>query len=71
MLLDDMDLYVDIKNICFLDEEELAIENVPHISTLVVQDDIFSDEETFVVHNFSFDKYSKKMIFERTPKSKR
>jgi hypothetical protein len=63
MLLDDMDLDVDIENINFLDEEEPTTENIPCISTLVVQDEIFSDEETFVVQNASFDKYSKKIIF--------
>jgi hypothetical protein len=30
----------------------------------------FSDEETFVVQNASFDKESKKLVFERTTKSK-
>ena len=36
MLLDDMDLDVDIKNIIFPDKEEPSTENVLHISTLVV-----------------------------------
>ena len=71
MFLYDMDLDVDIENISFPQEEDPTTENVPHISTVVVQDEIFSDEENFVVQNASFDKDSRKMIFERTSKSKR
>jgi len=55
----------------FPDEEDPATENVPHIYSLAVKDDIFSNEKNFVVQNASFDKDYKKMIFERTPKSKR
>jgi len=51
MLLDDMDLNVDIDIINFPDEQDLDTENVPRISTLVVEDEIFYDEETFVVQN--------------------
>ena len=51
MLLDGMDLDVDIENIIFSEEEDLAIENVQHTSALVVKDEIFYDEETFVVQN--------------------
>jgi hypothetical protein len=63
MLLDDMDLDVDIDNISFLDKEELATKNDLHVSTFVVQDEIFSDEENFDIQNALFNKYSKKMIF--------
>jgi hypothetical protein len=70
LLLDNMDLDVDIENITFPDEEEPAREDVQHISTLMVQDEIFSDEETFVVQNASFDRDSKKLVFERTTRVK-
>jgi hypothetical protein len=66
-----MDLDVDIENICFLEEEEHAHENVQHVSPIVVEDEIFFYGETFVVQNTSFDKDSKKIVFERTSKSKR
>jgi hypothetical protein len=36
----------------------------------MIHDETFSDEETFVVQNASFDKESKKLVFERTTKSK-
>jgi hypothetical protein len=70
LLLDNMDLDVDIENITFPDVEVPARENVQHISALMVQEETFSDEETFVVQNASFDKESKKLVFERTTKSK-
>jgi hypothetical protein len=38
---------------------------------LVVQDEVFSDEETFSVHNVLFDRSSKKLTFERTSKNKK
>jgi hypothetical protein len=31
----------------------------------MIQDETFSDEETFVVQNASFDKESKKLVFEK------
>jgi hypothetical protein len=65
-----MDLDVDIENITFPYEEEPDRENVHHISTLMVQDEIFSDEETFVVQNSSFERDYKKLVFEGTTKSK-
>jgi hypothetical protein len=37
----------------------------------MIHDEIFSDKETFVVQNAYFDKESKKIVFERTIKSKR
>jgi len=61
---------VDIKNIAFLDVEGPAREDVQHISALMVQDEIFFYEENFVVQNASFDRDSKKLVFERTTKSK-
>jgi len=36
----------------------------------MIHDENFSDEETFAVQNASFDKESKKLVFERTRKSK-
>jgi hypothetical protein len=60
-----MDLDVDIENITFPYVEVSARENVHHVSPLMIHDD-----ETFVVHNASFDKKSKKIVFERTTKSK-
>jgi hypothetical protein len=71
LLLDNMDLDVDIENITFPDVEVSTRENVQHISALMIQDETFSDEETFIVQNASFDKESKKLVFERTTKSKR
>ena len=65
-----MDLDVDIENITFPYDEETSREDVQHIYTLMVQDEIFSDEETFVVQNESFDKESRKLVFERTTKCK-
>jgi hypothetical protein len=41
-----MDLDVDIENIQFPDDEEHTQENVQCVA-LVVQDEVFSDEETF------------------------
>jgi len=70
LLLDNMDLDVDIENITFPDVEVPARENVQHISTRMVPEETFSDEETFVVQNTSFDRESKKLVFERTTKSK-
>jgi hypothetical protein len=70
LLLDNMDLDVDIENITFPDVEVSARENVHPVSALMIQDETFSDEETFVVQNASFDKESKKLVFERTTKSK-
>jgi len=46
-----MDLDVDIENIRFPEEQEPGTENVQHISTLVVEDENFYDEETFVLQN--------------------
>jgi hypothetical protein len=34
----------------------------------MIHDETFSDEETFAVQNASFDKESKKLVFERTTK---
>jgi hypothetical protein len=65
-----MDLDVDIENIWFPDDEEHTQENVQSVA-LVVQDEVFSDEETFSVHNVLFDKSSKKLTFERTSKNKK
>jgi hypothetical protein len=65
-----MDLDVDIENITFPDVEVSARENVHPVSALMIQDETFSDEEMFVVQNASFDKESKKLVFERTTKSK-
>jgi hypothetical protein len=66
-----MDLDVDIKNIWFPDEEERVQENTQFVVELAIQNEVFSDEETFSVHNALFDKSSKKLIFERNSKSKR
>jgi hypothetical protein len=65
-----MDLDVDIENITFSDVEVSARENVHHVFALIIQDKTFSDKETFVVQNAYFDKESKKLVFERTTKSK-
>jgi hypothetical protein len=65
-----MDLDVDIENITFSNVEVSSRENVQHVSTLVIQDKTFPYEETFVVQNDSFDKEYKKLVFERTTKSK-
>jgi hypothetical protein len=69
--LEDMDLDVDIENICFLDEEEQIQENIQFVVELAIQDEIFSNEETFSVQNALFDKSSKKLIFERNLKNKK
>jgi hypothetical protein len=70
LLLDKMDLDVDIENITFPDVELSSQENVHPVSALMIQEETFFDEETFVVQNASFDKESKKLVFERTTKSK-
>jgi hypothetical protein len=41
LLLDNMDLDVDIKNITFLDKQEPTREDVQHIYALMVHDEIF------------------------------
>jgi hypothetical protein len=64
--LEDMDLEVDIENIHFLDDEERVPENVQFMVELAIQDEEFSEEEYVFVHNSLFDKYSRKLIFERT-----
>jgi hypothetical protein len=66
-----MDLDVDIKNIWFPNEEERVQENTQFTVELAIQNEVFSNEETFSVHNALFDKSSKKLIFERNSKSKR
>jgi hypothetical protein len=65
-----MDLDVDIENIRCPDEEEHAKENIQFVVSLVVQDEVFSHEETFSIHNALFDKYSNKLVFERISKNK-
>jgi hypothetical protein len=65
-----MELDVDIEKITFLDVEVPTQENVQPVLTLMIHDENFSDEETFAVQNESFDKESKKIVFERTTKSK-
>jgi hypothetical protein len=55
----------------FPDEEERVQENTQLVVELAIQDEVFSDEETFSVHNALFDKSSKKLIFERTSKNKK
>ena len=37
---------------------------------LIVQEKTFSDEDTFFMQNASFDRESKKLVFERTMKNK-
>jgi hypothetical protein len=69
--LEDIILDVDIKNIRFPDEEERVQENTQLLVELVIQDEVFSDEETFSVHYALFDKSSKKIILERTSKDKK
>jgi hypothetical protein len=51
-----MDLDVDIENIAFPDVEVSARENVQPVFALMIQDETFFDEETFVVQNAYFDK---------------
>jgi len=68
--MDNMDLDVDIENITFPYVEVPARENVQHIFALMIQDETFSDEETFIVQNASFYKEAKKLVFERSTKSK-
>lgn len=41
------------------------------LCALAVQDEVFSDEETFYVQNVLFDKSSKKLTFERASKNKK
>jgi len=53
-----------------LNEEEQVQENIQFVFSLLVQDEVFSNEETFSVHNALFDKSSNKLIFEITLKSK-
>jgi len=65
-----MDLDVDIENIQFIDDEEYTQVNVQSVA-LDVQYEVFSDEETFSMHNVLFDIYSKKLNFERTLKNKK
>jgi hypothetical protein len=48
-----------------------AQENIHFVYALVVQDEVFSDEETFSIQNALFDKSSKKLVFERTSKNKK
>jgi hypothetical protein len=69
LLLDNMDLDVDIENITFPDVEVPSRGNVQHTSALIVQKETFFDEVTFVVRIASFDKESKKLVFERIAKS--
>jgi hypothetical protein len=69
IFLDNMDLDVDIENIWFSDDEECAQENV-QFAALVIQDEVFFDEETFSIQNVLFDRSSKKLTFEITSKNK-
>jgi hypothetical protein len=64
--LEDMDLEVDIENIQFPDDEERVQENIQSVAELAIQDEEFSEEESFSIHNALFDKDSRKLIFERT-----
>jgi hypothetical protein len=68
LLLDNMDLDVDIENITFPDVEVSTRENVHLVSALMIHDETFSDEETFLVKNASFDKESKKLVFKEPQK---
>jgi hypothetical protein len=61
ILLEDMDLDADIKNIEFTKEEE---QRTLREKELIVQETTFDGEESLTLHNTSFDKELKKMVFE-------
>jgi len=68
--LEKIYLDIDIEKITFQYLEVLAHENVQHAFTLMIQEETFSDEETFIVQNESFDKEYKKLFFKITTNSK-
>jgi hypothetical protein len=55
-----MDLDVDIENIEFPDDERRILPG----KELIVQENIFDEEESLTLHNASFDKELKKIVFQ-------
>jgi hypothetical protein len=55
-----MDLDVDIENIEFPEDERRAFIE----KELIVQENIFDEEESLILHNASFDKEIKKLLFQ-------
>jgi hypothetical protein len=60
--LEDMDLEVDIENIQFLDDDQILQETQKLAVELVIQEEVFLEEESISVQNALFDKTSRKVF---------
>jgi hypothetical protein len=64
--LEDMDHEVDIENIQFNEEENMLQETQQIVLEVATQEEYFSEDESFTIHNAIFDRNSRKLVFEGT-----
>jgi hypothetical protein len=62
---EDMDLYVNIEDIEFPDEERRVHESRKFATKIGMQEEILFEEESITLYNAMFDKYSEKLVFDK------
>ena len=60
-----MDLDINVEDIEFLDDEQRLQESMEVVAGIATQEQTFSEDESFTVQNYLFDRSSKNLILEK------